>query len=75
MKPSPHHGVAVGDIFSVAMHILSDSAVTQLNYKLDDLNVKDTFRFSLPELFENRMTEAISVTCRLLVQKLRFTLW
>jgi hypothetical protein len=53
---------------------LSANAVAQLNYKLDDLNVRDTFRFSLPELLENFMTEAISVTCRLLVQKLRFPL-
>jgi hypothetical protein len=61
-------------LFLGEMISLSANAVAQLDYKLDDLNVRDTFRFSLPELLENFMTEAISVTCRLLVQKLRFPL-
>jgi hypothetical protein len=53
------------------MESLSESLVAQLNYKLDDLNVPNTFRFSLPELLENVMTEPIAVTSRLLLQKLR----
>jgi hypothetical protein len=54
------------------MESLSASLVEKLNFKLDDLNVPNTFRFSLPELMENVMTEPIAVTCRLLLQKLRF---
>lgn len=53
------------------MEGLYESDVEKLNYKLDDLKLQHTFRFSLTELLENTMTEPIALTCRILIQKLR----